>query len=103
MPTAVIMWKTALPLSTVIGGSCHKYYFCRDKTCLLLQQKYACRGKTIVAANIILSRQKFCCNKHTFVAANTFLLRQKNACSFVVTKLFVATNISCDTCLSRQT
>ena len=99
-------------LSTVTGGSCHKYHFCRDKTHLLSQQKYVCCDETIVATKI------FCCDKHNFVT--TILLLQqayfccgrrhvllhqtcfcsdKSACCFVVTKLcllpqiFVATHV----------
>ena len=72
-----------------IGGSCHKYNFCRDKgfkhdkTLLLLRQKYACRDKTFVTTNIFLclSRQNtsfvatkiFCHNKHNFVATSILL------------------------------
>ena len=69
---------------TIIGGSCHKYHFCRgmclsrqntsfhatrvcrgqicvchDKTRLFTRQKYACRDKIMfVAISILLSRQK---------------------------------------------
>ena len=62
----------------VIGGSCHKYHFCRDKssvaatrvfrdkqvfflakTRLLFRQKYACRDKRIFVATKPLSRQIF--------------------------------------------
>ena len=41
----------------IIGGSCHKYHFCRDKTCLLLQRKYA-----------FVTTKIFCHNKHNLVA-----------------------------------
>ena len=41
----------------IIGGNCHKYYFCCDKSRLLSRQKHACRDKTFVATNIILLRQ----------------------------------------------
>ena len=40
-------------LSHVIGGSCHKYQFCSDKS-----------FDIFVATNIILSRQKFCRDKN---------------------------------------
>ena len=45
-------------LTTIIGGSCHKYHFCRDKTRPLSRQKYACRDKRFVATKLCLSRQK---------------------------------------------
>ena len=36
--------------SAIIGGSCHKYYFCRGKTRPLSRQKYACQDKHIFVA-----------------------------------------------------
>ena len=79
------------PWPTVIGGSCHKYHFCRDKS--------ICRDKhnikyTFVATKLCLSRQVlsrptyFCRDQHTFVVTNILLSRQKTC--FVV---FVATNM----------
>ena len=45
----------------IVGGSCHKYHFCRDKTRvgrgktrLLSRQKYACHDKTFVATKLRL-------------------------------------------------
>ena len=60
---------------SIIGESCHKYYFCREKrqTCL-------CRDKI---SNVIFWRQKFCRGKHIFVSTKS---------------CFVATHM----CLSRQ-
>ena len=68
---------TLNPATSVIGGSCHKYHFCRHKsfvrvlclsrlkTRLLSRQKYSCRDKTFVATNTILSRQtRVCCDKN---------------------------------------
>ena len=62
----------------IIGGSCPKYNFCRDKsfvaadkTYLLSRQKYACRDKTFVPTKLCLSRQQT-----YFVARNTCLSRQ---------------------------
>ena len=52
----------------IIGGSCHRYHFCRDKTRLFPRQKYACCDKTFVATNIFLSRQAYFCNKCLLVA-----------------------------------
>ena len=76
----------------IIGGSCHKYHFCRDKTFdatntsllrqifvatsteLLSQQAYFCRDKrrvltrqTCVCCDKYLSPQVFCRGKHIFV------------------------------------
>ena len=96
-------WETGR--SIIIGGSCHKYNFfalsrqthvCRDKTRLLLRQKYACCDKIMfvatklllrqifVATNIILSQQTFHRNKLTFVATPN-VCRDKH--------VFVGTNI----------
>ena len=51
-------------LTATIGGSCHKYnfcrdkhVFCRDKTRVLSRQKYACGDKHVSVATNILSRQ----------------------------------------------
>ena len=61
----------------IIGGSCHKYHLCQDKSfvmtnvcchgkiCLLMWQKYACHDKTFVAT------KRFCYNK-TFVVTIFF-------------------------------
>ena len=70
------VWREA-----VIGGSCHKYNFCRNKTCLLSRQKYACRDKPLLRQKY-LSQQayEFCRDKIMFVATN--ICRGK---SFVVT------------------
>ena len=95
--------------NSIVGGSCHKYDFCRDKhakTRLLSRQKYACRyfflfyffklykhvlylspNNSFVATNIILSRQKFCRNKHIFVATKDLFCRDK---AFVATKIVLA-------------
>ena len=89
-----------LCLFTIIGGSCHKYHFCRDKhvfvrvcrekTRLLSRQKYAqpyfCPDKILsrqayfVATKVCLSRQKttttktnFCRNKHKNLDKKYFL------------------------------
>ena len=67
-----------------IGGNCHKYHFCRDKSMLaatklcLSRQKY----KPFAATEICLSRQAhvcrekdvFCRDKHVFVATKMILV-----------------------------
>ena len=76
------MWKqrklppkiTNASFPLIIGGSCHKYNFCRHK-------HYACSDKTFVPTKLCLSRQnifvatkllsrqtRVCRDKHTFVA-----------------------------------
>ena len=69
-------WVTSLltdaVLSAIIGGSCHKYHFYRDK-----------HKHVFVAPKVCLPRHKFCRDKHTFVPTKA---------------IFVATKI----CLSRQ-
>ena len=85
----------------IIGGSCYKYNFCRDKGFVF------CRDESIfVATKIYLSRQKYVCRDKTFVTTSILLSdkhvntkrllsRQKYACR---EKSFVVTN----TCLSRE-
>ena len=88
----------------IIGGSWHKYHFCRDKTlvCLLSWRKYACRDKTFVATKLCLSQQQKL-SWHIFVAINTCLSRHK----FVMTSILLLRQKTCfvttNTCLSRQT
>ena len=53
---------------TVIGGSCYKYNFCRDKKHVFSHDK-----SMLVATNIFLSRQSY---KHSFVATSLLLSRQ---------------------------
>ena len=90
---------------TITGGSCHRYYFCRDKsvvvTSLLLSWQHVfvttkhvfCHNKSMLATTKLLSRQNYVCHdKHmqkltcqdkTFVRTILCLLRQM----FVWTKL----------------
>ena len=71
--------------ASVIGGSCHKYHFCRDKimfvatSILLSRQTRVCRDKSkLVATNVIVWRQKFCGSKHTFVPTKDVFCRDKH-------------------------
>ena len=77
--------------STIIGGSCHKYHFCRDKKkCNDKHVFVVTKHKTFVATKIV-----FCRDNHVFIATKLRLSRQ-NLCRD--TDVFVATNII----LSRQ-
>ena len=65
----------------IVGGSCHKHDFCRDKH--ILTQTCVCRDKTrllsrekyLVAANIFLSQQNVC--HDTYLLAQTLLLSRQ--------------------------
>ena len=59
--------------TSIIGGSCHKYNFCRDKFCRNKTPNF-CRDKIY----IVLLRQKFCRGKHTFVATKDVFRRDKS-------------------------
>ena len=72
---------------SLIGGSCHKYHFCRDKT--FCRDKKG-KKKKFVATNICHDK-RFVTTKNIFVATSILLSRQKTC--------YVATN----TCLWRQT
>ena len=61
---------------SIIGGSCHKYHFCRDKIRLLSRQKYACRDKTFVATNVLPRQAYFCRNKRRVLSC----LSRQNFC-----------------------
>ena len=61
-------------LDTIIGGSCNKYHFCRDKTRLLP------RKKNILTATKLLSRQNYVCRDKMFLTSQTcFWERQHGA------------------------
>ena len=67
---------------------CDKFTFvttntcCRNKTCLLLQQKYACHDESFVMAKVFVATKIFChdkqfCCGESVVMARMLLLRQK--------------------------
>ena len=73
---------------SIIGRSCLKSHFCRDKH-LLSRQKYACRDRTFVTTKY------FCRDKRVFFATSIFLSRKKTC--FINKSKLVATKV-----LSRQ-
>ena len=73
--------------SSIIGGSCHKYEFCRDKSF----DVFCCDKSMLVATKLCLSQQAYFCHdkKKTCFVATKVLFRQKYVCrnkSFVATK-----------------
>ena len=71
----------------MVGGSCHKYHFCRDKT-FVATEHYLCCDKSMLAATKVFSWQIFvvtntCLLGQSFVATSIILLRW----IFVATKL----------------
>ena len=59
----------------IVGGSCHKYNFCRDKSVVATNMCLSRQNPSFVATNIILSRQAyFCRDKHMFVATKMILV-----------------------------
>ena len=87
-----------------IGGSCHKYHFCRNKTRPLSQQKYACCDKTFVTrktkTKILMSQQAYFCHDKRCVLLQQTCVMTKVSLSqqnFLATKfclswqIFVAT------------
>ena len=85
-----------LGMATIIGGSCHKYHFCRDKSFVVCREKHVfvktkhvfCRDKSMLVTTKRLSRQtRVCCDKR-FVVTSMFVAR--NICH---DKRFVATKI----------
>ena len=79
----MVMWGLI-----IIGESCHRYEFCRDKTARV------CRNKTRLlsqSTKVCLLRQHFCRDKtkHTFVATKLSIL-------FVATKLLSRSKCSLD-------
>ena len=58
---------------SIIGESCYKYLFCRNKTHLLSRQ-----NTSFVATKVCLSWQKFCRGKHVFVATKHVFVETKD-------------------------
>ena len=76
---------------SIIGGSCHKYNFCRDKTRVLSRQKYACRDKGFVATKVPSGQI------HVFVATKHVFCRDKSILVINCHKVYLS-----NTCSSRQ-
>ena len=70
----------------LFSGSCHKYNFCRDKTCLLLRQKYACRDKRFVTTKLGLSWQKYASHDKSMLVVTTVCGNK----SFVMTNIYLS-------------
>ena len=73
----------------IIGGSCHKYDICGDKTRLLCWQKYACRDKHVFVA----TKHLFCHDKCTLAAKKVLFYRDK--IMFGLTNICRDKNIFC--------
>ena len=70
-PIQITQW-----LSTITGGSCHKYHFCRDKQVFIATNRCLSRqNMSFVATKVCLSGQNFCRDKHIFVATNVLPLQ----------------------------
>ena len=69
LTAANVTARTEPTLTCIIGGSCHKYYFCRDNS-------FVATNTSFVATNVCLSRQNICHDKHNFVVTKV-LSRQK--------------------------
>ena len=51
----------------IIGGSCHKHSFCRDKNHVFVATKHIFyRDKSMLLTTKLLTGQMFCCDKHVF-------------------------------------
>ena len=64
---------------TIIGGSCNKYHFCRDKHTFVASKHVFCLDKSMLVAT-----NSFCPDKYTFVATKDVFCRDKHM--FVATK-----------------
>ena len=117
-------------LTSIIGGSCHKYHFSCDKSFVMTKHVF-CRNKTFVATKVFchktfvvtnicsvknyfvatslvttkvcLSGQNFCCDKFWFIATN--ICHNKDHI-FVMTKDVFChdkhTFVMTNTCFSQQ-
>ena len=103
---------------TIIGESCHKCDFCRDKHMFVMTKHVFCHNKNVchdkhifvmtkvdkhnfVATKVLLRQAYFCCNKHVFVATKVSLCCDKSM--LVATKLLSQqTRVCLDKYLSQQ-
>ena len=76
--------------AVIIGGTCRKYHFCRDKsfvatnTCFVADKSMLADKHVFVATKVSLSQQTFCRDKIMFVATN--ICRDK---TFVTIKIIL--------------
>ena len=83
---------------TIIGGSCHKCHFCRDKKACFVATKVCLPRQTFCRYIIMFVVTKyFCRDKHTFVVTKDVFCRDKHV--FVAIKV----SLSRQNGLSRQT
>ena len=87
----------------IVGGSCHKYNFCRGEHMFVATNMCLSRQFTsFVATKVCLSRQNFRRDTIVFVGTNicrdkhVALSRQNFACRYKHKIMFVATNICRD-------
>jgi len=60
--------------------SSQQTHICRNKTCLLLRQKYACHDKSFVTAKVFVATKIFCRDKHNYVVAKVLLQQECFCC-----------------------
>ena len=68
----------------VIGESCYKYHFCRDKHVFVATKHVFCRNRSMLVVKKLLSQQTYFCHDKTFVATN--ICHDKH---FVATKVLL--------------
>ena len=56
--------KSQLLLYCIIGGNCHKYYFCHDKHVFVVTKHVFCCDKSML---VFVVTKIFCHDKHNFV------------------------------------
>ena len=83
---------------SIVGWSCHKYRFCRDKSFVATNTCLSRQNTSFVGTKVCMSRQNFRPDKHVFVATNIILSRQAYFCRDK--HVFVATKVCLG--LSRQ-
>ena len=54
----------------VIGKSCYKYRFCRDKHMFVATKHVFCYNRSMLVVKKLLSQQTYFCHDKTFVATN---------------------------------
>ena len=78
--------------TTIIGGSCHKYNFCRDK--YLSRQKF-CRDKITLVVTKVLSRQAYLCRDKRRVLSRQIHNGQNVSSAGAATSIYFLSRETC--------
>ena len=77
----------------IIGGSCHKYHLCHDKSFVVTNVCLSWQNMSFDVTKVCLSWQNFCCDKKILLQQN---ICRDNFFFMSLRQIFVGTKICCD-------